>query len=102
VCEPLWSVNWLETSGAANHISATPTLAIVSGWTTRYFAPFTTQTLKTFDLAGNRSCSGAPKLCTALSTLSAGDDQYSSIPPVAFGRVAAKDLAGIKAFAIPG
>ncbi len=102
VCQPLWSVNWLETSGEMNHISATPTLAIVSGWTNRSFAPFTVQTLKTFDLAGNRNCTATPKLCTALSTLAAGNDQYSEIPAVAFGRVAVRDLAGIKVFAIPG
>ncbi len=104
VCEPLFDVARASMAGVSNHLSATPGLLIMSGWSVFPFnPPLLTQSLKTFDLSGTTNCSGTPKRCSPLSTSTVGSDIGISSPAVAFGRIALSDSAGhLKVFAVPG
>lgn len=90
VCQPLWGINRADATGAPGVLSATPSLYLVVGGS-----------LQAFDLAGNRNCAGVPKRCTALTSVPAIDGS-STVPAVAFGRVAVADGLGLKVFARPG
>ena len=104
VCSPLWKVTRGVMAGDVNHLAATPTLVIMSGWSVIPFnPPIIRQTLKTFDLAGTIGCSGTPKVCAALSVTAMGTDIGISSPAVAFGRIAVTDSPGhLKVFAVSG
>lgn len=104
LCEPLFDVARASMAGVSNHLSATPSVLVMSGWSVIPFnPPILTQTLKTFDLSGSTNCSGTPKRCSPLSTSSVGTDIGISSPAVAFGRIALSDSAGhLKVFAVPG
>lgn len=94
VCQPLWGVNRADVTGAPGApgvLSATPSLFFIVGGS-----------LQGFDLAGNRNCGGEPKRCTALSSVEAIGGSFSSLPAVAFGRVAISESGGLKVYARPG
>lgn len=91
VCQPLWGVNRADVTGAPGVLSATQSLFFIVGGS-----------LQGFDLAGTRSCGGVPKRCTALSSVEAIGGSFSTLPAVAFGRVAISDGGGLKVFARPG
>ncbi len=103
-CAPLWGVARGSMAGVTNHVSATPTLIVMSGWSVVPGPPtLLTQTVKTFDLAGTTDCSGVPTRCLPLSTTSVGNDIGISSPAVAFGRIAVTDTPGhLKVFSVAG
>jgi hypothetical protein len=103
VCTPLWAMNDAAVPGDVLRLAATPTLLIVGGWTViPGNVVFLFQHLTTFDLAGVRNCSGAPKRCNALGSLEIGTDHGFDGIAVAFGRVAMTDSVGhLKVFTVP-